>query len=389
MIVPEKIIILTSDKNEDVRAEALKDYINGKVFGYRVIIINEEQFTDKVRVSWRNNLTTFFIRRKINIYDKLDSMRKLKLPKKQAGLPNYALKKSQDNIESKGKYKKVLNIIKRFNAKAIFCFNTATLYQAVKSREKFGFDAEIVAFFESFTLDKNTALLGADKYIVENKDFKEALIKSGIDKADIIVNKFPMPVSVFFEEDKNDCKAMFELDSKPAVMLNAGSAGDGRIIDIFKIFNEIQDKFNFVIYCGENEQLYIKLNKTVEEKKLKNYKILTTINHIEKLYMAMDCIISVYDVTAVYLSKLYGKPLIIFAPKRDVEESDIEYLVKNGDIAFAKDESDAIVKMFKATSSEPDEEKANTDDIRSATTTLANYMINLLSVKKKQNNEAE
>lgn len=378
MIVPEKLILLTSNIYEDMRSKAVEEFINGKVFGYHIINVDEKQISNTTLTNWKYTIVKYGIKHNINFMDNVDKINKLHIPKQnKLNIRNIRAQKSS------GRYKKINNLVRRFNAKAIFCFNTTTLYLAVKAREKFNFDTKIVAYFDTFTFDKNATVLNADKYVVENQSFKDELIKRGINACDIEVIKFPVPQSINITESMAECKDMFELDDKPAIMVYGGSHGDSKIVDIFNMFSDIKDKFNMVVYCGDNEKLYAKLNKIKAEKSLDNFKLYTTINNLEKLYMAMDCVISIYDTKAIYVAKLYDKPIIVFAPKREVEESDLDYLSKRESVIYSKDNSDVIVKTFKVINKDIEMPCFNETEIWSSTAKMANYMINTLTANDK------
>lgn len=379
MITPEKIILLTGNLVEDARAKALEEHINGKIFGYHVITIKEEQITNKISSKWQNSTLIYGIRHGVNFLDDVENLRKIKVKRlnKSKTKTNVKYKK-----KSQGKYKRINNVARRFNAKAILCMNTNTLYQTIKAKEKFGFTAMVVGCLDSFTLDKNTTPLGADKYIVENNELKDELVKRGVGKDKVIIKRFPIEKDVFIDETESELRSLFDLDEKPTVLLNGGGVGDYKIVEIFKLLLEVEDRFNVIVYCGENEALYQRFARLKESGNLSNVKLFTTVNNIEKLYKAVDCIVSIYDVSAVYKAKVLNKPIIVFAPKRDVEEQDFKYLHKVGDAIYAKDSSDVVSRIFDVTNHTVVKPEKNVDEIRSSTIVASNFLMDLLSNKK-------
>ena len=128
--------------------------------------------------------------------------------------------------------------------------------------------------------------------------------------------------------------------------------------------------------------MYQRFVRAKESGNLNNVKLFTTVNNIEKLYKAVDCIVSVYDVSAIYKAKVLNKPIILFAPKRDVEEQDFKYLNKVGDAIYAKDSSDVVSRIFDVTNHTVVKPDKNVDEIRSSTIVASNFLMDLLSDKK-------
>ncbi len=381
MITPEKIILLTGNLVEDARAKALEEHINGKIFGYHVITIKEEQITNRLYSKWLNTALIYGIRHGINWLDNVEGVRKMQVKRLNK---NRAKVNGKYKKQSQGSFRRINNVVNRFNAKAILCMNTNTLFLTLKAKEKFGFKAEVVGCLDSFTFDKKTTPLGADKYIVENNELKDELVRNNVAKEKIIIKRFPIEKEVFIEETERELRSLFDIDLKPTVLLNGGSIGDNKIVEIFKLLLEVEDRFNIIVYCGENEPLYQRFVRAKESGNLKNVKLFTTVNNIEKLYKAVDCIVSIYDVSAIYKAKVLNKPIIVFAPKREVEEQDFKYLNKVGDAIYAKDSSDVVAKIFDVTNKNIVKTEKNVDEIRSSTIVASNYLIDLLSDKDKE-----
>lgn len=368
MIVPEKLILITSDIYSDSRADALESYINGNIFGYHIIKVQESQINSYAKVI-NNRILKYSIIYNVNTLPFYDKTFSLKVKR--------GIKKISHKKKSAGKYKQINNLVNRFNAKAIFCMNTSSLYSVIRAKEKFGFTSKIVFVPNSFTFDKSSTLLGADKYIVENVAFKESLARQGVDKNDIIVQKFPLKKTSFFEENEIECKAMFNLEGN-TIMLNAGNLGSKKIIEVLHFLIEVKDRFNIVVYLGENEKLYEKLSKLKEKNTLTNVRLYTNINNFEKLFMASDLIVSVYDSNVFYLAKLYNKQLIVFEPSTDIEASDYDYLQKNNDLIYCKDAEGVVTKIFRLMDSKNNGNMQNVEELKTSTVSFANCLIDLI-----------
>ncbi|MDD7457796.1 MAG: hypothetical protein PUK83_05155, partial [Clostridia bacterium] len=92
MIIPEKIILLTGNLVEDARAKALEEHINGKIFGYHVITIKEEQITNKFSSKWQNSTLIYGIRHGINFLDDVENLRKVKVKRLNKSKPKTNVK---------------------------------------------------------------------------------------------------------------------------------------------------------------------------------------------------------------------------------------------------------------------------------------------------------
>lgn len=366
MIVPKKIILITNDILEDSRAVALENYINGKIFGYHIIIVKESQLNNKI-FNVKNKLITFGIKHNINIANCYQNIFRLKV--KQYRKTKKITKKSI------GKYKRINNLVKRFDAKALFCMTQKSLYSCIKAREKFGFSAKIIAFLDSFTLDFKHTLLGADKYIVENNAFKEELFKNGVKKENVFVKRFPIDKENFAIESQEECKAMFDLSNK-TVLLYAGEVGNKKIEEIFNLLLEVKDRFSLAVYLGENEKLFNKLQKVKQDNNLTNVKLFTTINNKKNLFMASDVIVSIYDISAMYFAKIYNKPIVVFAPSSNKEQKDVEYLHKNHEIIYSKDVSDVVVKVMENINYKPIINSI--EELKTSTAEVTNYIMEIL-----------
>lgn len=368
MIVPEKIILIASDIYQDFRADALEKYINGNIFGYHIIKVQESKINSFAK-KMQDKAITYSIKHNINLLPMYDKSFSIKVKR--------GTKKISHKKKSAGKYKKINNLINRFNAKAIFCFNSSSLYNVIRAKEKFGFSSKIIFVPNTFTFDKSTTLLGADKYIVENVAFKDCLAKQGIDKNNIIVQKFPLKDSSFFEDSIEECKAMFNLEDK-TIMLNASNLGSKKIVEVLKLFVEVKNRFNIVVYLGENEKLYERLSKYKEKNNLTNVRLFTNINNFEKLFMASDLIVSVYDSNVFYLAKLYNKQLIVYEPSCDNERLDYEYLQKHNELTYVKDAEGVVAKTFRLIDSKNKGNIQNVEELKSSTVSFANCLIDLI-----------
>ena len=367
MIVPEKLILITSDIYSDARVDALEKFINGNVFGYHIIKVQEQDINPH-STKIKNKTIKYLVKQNIstNVFDKLFSLK-----------VKNGIKKIKHKKKNIGKYKRINNLVKRFNAKAIFCMNETSLYSVIRAREKFGFGAKIIFVPDTFTFDKANTLLGADKYIVENFAFKDSLAKQGVEKDNIIIQKFPLKDSAFFDESILECKQMFNLEGN-TIMLNGSSIGCKKIIGILKILIEIKDRFNIVVYLGENEKLYERLSNYKEKNNLLNVRLFTNINNFEKLFFASDLIISVYDINVFYLAKIYNKQLIVFAPNRDIEQKDYEYLSKHNELVYSKDVEGAVTKVFKLINNDNKGNIESVEELKSSTVSFANCIIDLI-----------
>ena len=243
------IIVCYAEGHCDQVAYALQEYYAKKADEVSLLLINEKQYTSFNTRALKDTLYRFSMRNwpSINKFcgyisyqynEKLKNKKSKNAKEAQQEIPGEKPEKEESFKKLKTRYRKMDNILLRFNPDVVVCTTPVSLEKALIARERLGSSTQIVVPITDYCTNRGLINNGVDKFIVQNSGIKQTLLAFGIKEENIEIIGTPIVSTVL---EKFDKKAVFdELGivnrDLPVVVIASGRCGSSRIIDGFKRF---------------------------------------------------------------------------------------------------------------------------------------------------------
>ena len=208
-----------------------------------------------------------------------------------------------------------------------------------------GINVPLIAVLTDFAPHSYWIYDTVDYYIVPSEEIKQRLIQKGV--APERIKDLGIPFSLKFSQNLNKSEARKRLNLNEelfTILVMGGGQGLGPIKKVIKVLNSLNVKFQQIVVCGTNKDIYQSLKKKVIK-----YKNETLLFHyaknINELMSAADLIITKPGgiTCAEALSK--GLPMIIISPIPGQEANNTNYLTNKG-AAIKADRPDDLKNLI-------------------------------------------
>ncbi|KAA8675924.1 MGDG synthase family glycosyltransferase [Clostridium sp. HV4-5-A1G] len=168
-----------------------------------------------------------------------------------------------------------------------------------------------------------------DAYVISNKDMIKKMMSKGIPK-DTIYN-LGIPVKPEFNINYNRCDTLKNLklsQSKFTILVMGGSLGLGKIADIYKELDKINEDIQIIIITGKNKKLYSELLK-IKMSSSKETRIIGFTDQVNKYMQASDLLLTKPGGLTISEALICKIPLGLFSPIPGQEEKNAQFLLRN------------------------------------------------------------
>jgi len=213
-------------------------------------------------------------------------------------------------------------------------------------------------------------------YFVANDNIQNKLLK----------NKYPihsifntgLPIRKSFQVQESHLKI---IDHKPLILIMGGGLGIGPLKEIVEKLEAIEPSFEALLITGKNEKLYIDLTKTLEDKNLINWKVISYTNEIPSLMRRASLLISKAGAITLTEAMTCGLPTIIYNPIPGHEEDNAHYVCQQGWATWVKnlDELVYITNALLQSKQKLDIMRRNTS--KNAKPIAANHISKIITAK--------
>lgn len=187
---------------------------------------------------------------------------------------------------------------------------------------------------------------GVTKYFVSHEDLKEEMIKQGVESGKITVTGIPVCIECT-SIDKDNFYEKYGIKNKdlPVITLLAGAHGVLKDFDkAVKLLYSIKPEANFIIACGKNEQLKLKLEKAAEPYS-DRIKIFGFLDNVHEVMMGSDIVVSKPGgITTTEMLNM-AVPLLIYGSPAGQENENRKMLLKKGCSVHARDINELISEL--------------------------------------------
>jgi processive 1,2-diacylglycerol beta-glucosyltransferase len=182
-----------------------------------------------------------------------------------------------------------------------------------------------------------------DKYIVGSGVVREALIHLGVEKERISVTGIPIRQQFLQSLQKEEIFQKYNLDPlSPTVLVMGGGCGligDGR--STIKEFEELPQTIQFIIVCGHNEKLQMKLKDKMQNSK-HHIHLTGYIHNVHELMAISDLLVTKPGGVSTFEAIAMELPMLLYKPIPGQEEDNAKFLVQSGVAIQAMKERDLI-----------------------------------------------
>lgn len=339
------VVVFYSEGYCDQVALALNEYYSTIADEVSVLLINEKQYTSFGARKFKDNMYRFSMRYfpSINRFGGFISYQynekfKNKFSKnaKETEVEDEQLPAEVKEESFKGvkmHFRKMDNILLRFNPDVVVCTTPVSLEKALKARERLRSSVQICVAITDYCTNRGMINHGVDKYIVQNSSIKQTLITFGIKEQVIKVAGTPICASITEKFDRAKVLEEFNIVNKdiPNVMIVAGRCGCARVIDAFKDLATYSNEMNLFVFANDSQNIHSFVKTYVKAaKQQENIYVIDEVNNMAKIYSIMDVIVTSPTAAITYEASVRGIPTVLLKPANQLEEGNYTYLSTNG-----------------------------------------------------------
>ncbi|QGU94117.1 UDP-N-acetylglucosamine--LPS N-acetylglucosamine transferase [Clostridium bovifaecis] len=193
---------------------------------------------------------------------------------------------------------------------------------------KCGLDVPIITIITDYAPHNFWLHSGIDAYITANQGLIEDIAEKGMDKSKVY--DFGIPINPDFLQKYDRIQTLSSLNLSPnklTFLVMGGSLGMGKILDLCKELDKIDNDFQLIVITGKNTRLYSQLIK-LKPSFSKDIKVLKYTKEINKYMQACDLLFTKPGGITITEAMLSSIPLVLFSPIPGQEEKNIEFLTK-------------------------------------------------------------
>ena len=354
------VVVFYSEGYCDQVAKALSEYYNKIADEVSVLLINEKQYTTWGTRKIKDDLYRFSMRYFPNInrfggfisYQYNEKFKnKMSKNAKEAQIedaPQEAGEQKEESFRSlKIHFRKLDNILLRFNPDVVVCTTPVSLEKALKARERLKSSVQICVAITDFCTNRGMINHGVDKFIVQNANIKQTLCTFGIKEDVIDVIGTPIPSALTEVYDKKAVLEELNVVNKdlPNVMIVSGRCGCARVIDAFKDLAPYSNEINYFVFANNSQNIHSYVKTYVKAAHQKdNIYLIDEVDNMAKIYSIMDVVVTSPTAAITYEASVRGIPTVLLKPANQLEEGNFQYLSTNG-YAFIGEKTSHLVPI--------------------------------------------
>ena len=351
------IVVCYSDGYCDQVAYALQEYYATKQEEVSLLAIDEKQYTSFGTRKIKDNLYKFsmrnmpwlnkfcgFVSYQYNEKFKNKKSKNAKEAESQETAPA-DLDKEESFKKLKTRFRKMDNILLRFNPDVVVCTTPVSLEKALKARERLRLSTQIVVAITDYCTNRGMINNGVDKFIVQNAGIKQTLIAFGIKEENIEIIGTPICSSIMKKYDKNQVLDELGIVNKdlPNTVIVSGRSGCSRVIDGFKDLAPYASEMNLIVFSNNSSGIKSFVKSYVKASKVEqNIYVLDSIDDIAKIFSITDVLVTSPTAAITYEASVRGIPCVLLKAANLLEEGNFTFLSTNG-FAFIGEKSTHLV----------------------------------------------
>lgn len=339
------VVVFYSKGYCDQVANALGEYYSTIADQASVLLIDEKQYTLGGSRALKDGLYKFSMRNfpSINRFcgyisyqynEKFKNKTSKNAVEAEAQAPAVKPDDKEESFKNvKIRFRKMDNILLRFNPDVVVCTTPVSLEKALKARERLSSPVQICVAVTDYCTNRGLINNGVDKFLVQNANIKQTLLTFGIKEENIEVLGTPLPSSIVETYTRDKVLEEFGVQNKalPNVMLVSGRCGCARVIDAFKDLAPHVDQMNLFVFANNAQNIHSFIKSYSKAAAIsENIYILDEIDNMAKMYSIADVVVTSPTAAITYEASARGIPTVLLKPANLLEEGNFSYLSANG-----------------------------------------------------------
>lgn len=351
MLNKKSIVFLYSEGLYDSSVKATIEYMT-KMYKDIYLIDISDDATRPFKVAKLSKKTYVFSSRNMpwinhlakscNLFFAPIKIKKSKKDYKEFKKPNNGFQRYFYNMTAK--YRRVHNIIARFDPEIVICSTPELLKQANKSKSDLAkVNLSVCGLITDYTLNKNFVHFKTDYYYVQNENVKQGLINFGIEDNKISVIGTP----ILKDEEKYDRKKAlteFNIDNENKnIALIGGRYGSESLKNIFNACFSVSEDINLVVVTGGSSALtkYCTYIAKTKKKDSGVYLVENTLS-LAMVFSIADIIICAPTATITFEAMCNKKPIIVLKGNDKIEKGNAHFITSNN-LGLRGDNPDDVI----------------------------------------------
>ena len=184
------VLILYQSGVYDQSAMAIEDYLRVNYRDYEVVAVDQDRFSYLFSAKIQRGLYKASARL-LPIFNRFVGPIRLFGTKKEVENGAKSTEAQPKEGDVKVKYRKIDNVLKRFDPDVVLCLSPKSHDKALKARKKLGKNMPIYAMTTDYCLDFDFINALSDGYFVQNQQVAQAMLAAGVDSQKILVADTP------------------------------------------------------------------------------------------------------------------------------------------------------------------------------------------------------
>lgn len=173
-----------------------------------------------------------------------------------------------------------------------------------------------------------------DYYITPHALLNRQMNKKGISTERILPYGIPIKKQFSEQMPRGQARELLGIGDKNTVLVMMGSMGFGNITEQIQLLDALDEDFQILCVCGNNEKVQKEVARHVWRKEVYQYGF---VNNVDVMMDAADCIITKPGGLTASEAMAKCLPMILMHPIPGQEDRNMEFLVNNGAAVMVTD----------------------------------------------------
>lgn len=319
-------------------AKALIDYLTNK--GVTCEMLDTFEYINPVLADSIDNGYLFLTKYVTDIYGKAYD----KLDKRDERWGKHSLVE----VLSKLVTHKLKDYVTDFNPDVIIGTHSYACLLMTYLREKKIVNCPLLGIVTDFTVHPFWESTDIDYYVTADALLEKQMARKGIPAEKLLPFGIPIKSGFSHKIPKNEARKTLGIEDKTTLLVMMGSMGFGNIVKDMRSIDDLEEDFQVLCVCGNNEKMKREIEERTWHKKVIPFGF---VDNVDVMMDAADLIVTKPGglTTSEFLAK--NLPAIIMNPIPGQENRNTEFLVNNGAAIMVTDTfplEEALFELLKS-----------------------------------------
>ncbi len=323
------VLILYQSGVYDQSAKAIEDYMNVNYRDYEVVAVDQDRFSYLFSAKIQRGLYKASARLlpifnnfvgPIRIGSKKDADDRVSSNSTQP-------KEVGEGSEVKVKYRKIDNVLKRFNPDVVLCLSPKSHDKAIKARKKLGKNMPIYAMTTDYCLDSDFINALSDGYFVQNQQVAQDMLASGVESQKILIAGTCAKHSDKTYDRVAVCQKYDVDPTLPVILMIGGRYGCDYLKDAFSALGEYYRTVNLIVVTSGSKSLKNYIKTYCKSKGIdRNVSLVDNLQDMQELYSIARVLVTSPTAGVTFEAIANHLPMVLIKPMNSIEKGNYSYL---------------------------------------------------------------